>query len=188
MAIQKKVDNWRLKKWFSVYAPKAFNDALLGEVPAKDEKSAIGRKIKIGLNVLTNNPQNSYTNLFFKITDIQGDKAQTSLVRMEILFSYMRTMVRRYRSVSLAVVKGTTKDGKAVVLKPIVVTAQRNTNTRVSGIRKEMTAQLSAYITENDSDAIVRSIIEGKLQHELFAKLRHIAPLGKVEIKRLDIN
>jgi ribosomal protein S3AE len=188
LAIQKKVDNWKLKRWFSVYAAKPFNDVLIGEIPAKDEKNALGRQIKVGLNVLTNNPQNSYMNLFFKITDVQGDKAQTTLVKMELLFSYIRTLVRKYRSVSLAVVKGKSNDNLAIIIKPIVVTAHRETHTRIRGIRKEMSEMLASYIRENDSETIVKSIIEGKLQHDLFAKLRHIAPLGKIEIKRLDIS
>jgi small subunit ribosomal protein S3Ae len=45
MAIQKKGENWKMKKWFSVYAPKLFNDAMLGEMPANDESSVIGRKL-----------------------------------------------------------------------------------------------------------------------------------------------
>lgn len=188
MAIQKKVDTWKLKKWFSVYAGKPFNDFMIGEIPANEDKAIIGRQIKIGLNNITKNPQQSYMNLYFKITSVNGDKAEANLVKMEILFSYIRTLVRKYKSVSLSVVNGKSSDNAGITIKPIIVTQRRDTRSKMAGIRKEAEEMLSSYIKSNDKDAIINSIIEGKLQQELFAKLKHITDLSKVEIKRLDIS
>ena len=46
----KKTEGWKLKKWYSVYAPKVFNDALVGEMPANDDKYVVGRNIVVGLD------------------------------------------------------------------------------------------------------------------------------------------
>lgn len=188
MASQKGIDNWKLKKWFGVYAPKVFNEVQIGEMPGKDDKAVLGRNIKVSLNEITKNPQNTNTSLFFKVYAVDGDKAKTKLVSMELLFSYVRTIVRRYKSISTTVIKGKAKDGVEIVIKPIIVTAQRSTTSRLRGLRAEMTSILNKYVKENDSESIVKSIIDGSMQKELYTKLDHIAPINKVEIRRLEIS
>src|ERR1700733_3879419 len=101
MAIAKKgADKWKLKQWYSVYAPKVFNDALIGEMPGNDEKAVLGRKIVVGLDSLTKNPSNAYTTVELKVTDVNGNAAHTKLVSISQLYSYIRSLVRRYRSVA----------------------------------------------------------------------------------------
>ena len=100
MAVQKKADKWKLKKWFSVYAPKQFNDAVIGEMPANDEKSAVGRNIVVGLDALTHNPSHAYTNVVLKVVSAEGSAAHTKLVSITQLYSYIRSLVRRYKSIA----------------------------------------------------------------------------------------
>lgn len=187
MAVQKKADKWKLKKWFSVYAPKQFNDLVIGEMPANDEKAAIGRKIEIGLDVLTHNPSHAYTNVTLRVTGAEGTAAQTKLVSINLLYSYIRSLVRRYKSIATSVLPVTSKDGQKMVFKMLVITRQRATHSRIAGIRQEMNEYLIAHAKETDTSEIVGSIIEGKFQAQLGAKLRHITPISKVEVRALEI-
>lgn len=187
MASQKGIENWKAKKWFTVQAPKVFSEAQLGEMPAKDEKAVLGRNIIVSLDTLTHNPQNANTNLVFKVTEVNGDRAQATLVELGLLFSFVRTIVRRYKSVSTTVVKARSKDGIAMVVKPIVVTMQRSASSRLKGIREETDDFVEKYVQANDSDSIIKAIIEGRMQQELYAKLKHVSPLSKVEIRKLQI-
>lgn len=188
MAVQKKgAENWKMKKWFSVYAPKVFNDALVGEMPANDEKSVIGRNIVVGLDSLTRNPSNAYAAVTLKVTDVNGSAAHTKLVSVSQLYSYIRSLVRRYRSVASSVLPVRSKDGTDMVVKMLVITKARTTHSRITGIRKEMNTLISDYFKENDANAAITAIIEGRFQAELAAKLRHIAPLNKVEVKTLEV-
>ncbi len=186
MALQK-TDKWKTKKWFTVYAPKAFNEMQIGEIPANDGSAVIGRRIKVGLNTLTNNPSNAYTNVFLKIVDVNGEAAHTKFVRMEQLYGYLRSLIRRYRSISDAVIPVTSKDNQSMVFKVIVVTRERTAHTRLMGMRKEMKEHIEAFAKENDSNAMISAVIGGKLQSELSAKLKHIASINKVEVKKLEI-
>jgi ribosomal protein S3AE len=127
-------------------------------------------------------------NLFFKVSEVEGDKAKTKLVSMELLFSFVRTMVRRYKSVSTSVVTTKSKDGREVTVKPIIITMQRSASSKIRGIRSEMNAFLEKYVQANDADSIIKAVIEGALQQELYAKLKHVSPISKVEIKKLEIN
>jgi small subunit ribosomal protein S3Ae len=188
MAIRKKVaDSWKLKKWYSVHAPKVFNDALVGEMPGNDDKYLIGRNIVVGLDYFTKNPSNAYTAVTLKVTDVNGNTAHTKLVSISQLYSYIRSLVRRYRSVASSVLPVRTKDGIDMIVKMLVITKARSTRSRIIGIRKEMNQLIADFFSENDSDAAINAIIEGKFQAELAVKLKHIAPLNKVEVKTLEI-
>lgn len=187
MAVQRGVDKWKMKQWFSVYAPEAFKNAMIGEIPANDEKSVLGRNMKVSLDIVTQNPQNAYTNVYFRVIGVEGDKAHTKLVRMEILFSYVRSLVRKYRSISTSVIKVISKDGLKMVVKPIAITTKRETHTRLIGIRKEMNKVIEEYAKTNDANVIVEAIISGNFQMEIQNKLKHIAQISKVEIRKLEV-
>jgi small subunit ribosomal protein S3Ae len=187
MAVQRGIDKWKLKKWFAVRAPKEFNDASVGEMPANDEKALVGRNIVVSLDVLTHNPSHAYTNVTLKVTGVSGEAAQTRLVKMEILSSYIRSFVRRYRSVSSAVIPVSTKDGTGMVVKLIVVTRARTAHTKIVGLRKEMIDFTRGYFSENDMGPAIGAIIDGKFQDALTAKLRHITDLNKIEVRKLEI-
>jgi ribosomal protein S3AE len=187
MAVQRGIDKWKMKKWFVIHAPAVFKDVAVGEMPANDEKAAVGRNIVVSLDQITHNPTHAYTNVVLKVTEIKGEAAQTKLIRMELLSSYLRSFVRRYRSVSNAVIKVTTKDGTSAVIKLIAITRARAEHTKIVGVRREMTDFTLNYFKENDIDSIVNAIIEGKFQAEVVSKLHHITDLNKIEVRKLEI-
>ena len=59
--------------------------------------------------------------------------------------------------------------------------------TKIIGIRKEADAFIGSYFSENDADSVIGSILEGKMQAELASKLKHIAPVSKVEVRKLEV-
>ena len=188
MAMQKKVDNWKLKKWFTVYAPKVFNDALVGEMPANDEKAAMGRNIVVSLDTLTHNSSHAYTNVVLKVTEVQGNIAHTKLIRISQHHSYIRSLVRRYRSIALSVLPVSTKDNIKVVVKLLDITKARTAHSKIVGIRKEMNEYTTNFFKENDLNTTVSSILEGRFQADLLNKLSHITDLNKIEVRKLEID
>ncbi len=187
MASQRSVDKWKMKKWFSVYAPSIFNDVVIGEMPANDDKAAAGRKVVVSMDLLTKNPAHAYTNVVLKVVDVKGDAAHTKVVSIEQLYSYMRSLVRRYRSVSDSVLPMNTKDNIPVVLKLIAITKSRTTHVKLVGIRKEMNALAASFLKEHTANEVMGAVIDGKLQSELQGKLEHITDINKVEIRKLEI-
>ncbi len=182
-----KADKWKLKKWFSVKAPKFFNEVSIGEMPADNERSAISRNITTDLFSLTNNPSHTYTNVKFKVYSVTGDAAQTKLVLVEQLYSYIRSLARRHRTLSELVLPVSTKDGVKMVVKSIVVANGRITKTRIVSIRKEMRLMLEDHFKKTNASDVITQVIEKKLQAELTSKIKHITQINKVEIKKLEI-
>jgi small subunit ribosomal protein S3Ae len=187
MAVAKGLDKWKMKKWFSVYAPKVFDGALVGEMPANDEKAVIGRNITVNLDALTHNPSHAYTNVFLKVTEVKGEAAQTKLRGFEMLKGYIHSFVRKYMSISTAVIPVRAKDGVGMVVKLITVTKSRSAATKIKGMRREMVIYTNGFFKDNDSDSAIKAMVEGKFQAELGARLGHIAEVNKVEVRKLEI-
>jgi len=187
MPIQKGVDKWKLKKWFLVIAPKMFNEATITEMPATDEKKVVGRNIVIGLDALTGNPAHAYTNATLKIVELNGERAITKLIQLELVASYIKSFVRRYKSTTHLILPVTTKDGKNVVVKLIAVTRTKTATSKLKGMRKEMSEFSKEYFQSNDLDSALKSIIDGNFQTDLGARIKHIAELSKLEVRKLEI-
>jgi small subunit ribosomal protein S3Ae len=188
MASQKK-DTWKFKKWFTVYAPKVFGDSIvIGEMPANGDKDVSNRNINISLNTLTNNPSHMYTTAVLRVDEVNGDNVTTKLVRLRLPYSYLRSIVRRYRSISNVRISGITKDGIKVVAKVLVVTKERTTNSKVVGMRKELSEYLNEEIPKNTYEELLKAIMEGRIQSELNSKMTHITPINKVEFTAFEVN
>ena len=190
MASQKKGETWKMKKWYAVYAPKVMGggDTIIGEFPANDDKAAIGRNMIIGLDTITKNPSHAYTNVLLKVTDVNGTSAHTQLVSIRQLYSYIRSLVRRYKSISNSVIKVASKDNNTVILKMLVVTRSRTTHSKITGIRKEMDEQIIEYAKDKDAKEIIASVMDGSFQANLAGKLMHITPVSKIEVRALEFN
>jgi small subunit ribosomal protein S3Ae len=170
-----------------VHAPGVFNGVVIGEIPANDESAAMGRNITVALDTITHNPQHAYTNVVFRTIEITGSTAKTRMVEMFELYSYVRSLVRRYRSIAASVMPASSKDGTQMVVKLLAVTRQRTTHSRILGIRKEMNGFVTEYFKNNDFGTIVSAIVDGKFQAELGNKIEHIAPLFKIEVRKLEV-
>ena len=184
---QAAADKWKMKKWFTVYAPKIFNEAQVCEIPGNDDNAVIGRNIKVGLNTLTNNQTHAYTNATLKVMSVNGEAAHTKLVMLEELYSYVRSLVRRYKSVATLVKPVMTKDNVPMVAKMLVVTHGRVAHSKINGLRAETSEFVSSFFSANDADSAIGAILEGKMQSELASKLRHITPVSKVEVRKLEV-
>lgn len=182
-----KVDNWKLKKWFTVNAPKVFDEVVIGEMPANNEDSIISRNIITDLFSLTKNPAHMYTNVKLKVYAVKGESVQTKIILVEQLYSYIRSLARRHRTLSELVLPITTKDGTKMIVKVIAIANGRIPKTRITGIRKEMKQILEEHFKETNATEIINEVMEKKLQANLATKIKHISQINKVEIKKLEI-
>ncbi len=182
-----KVDKWKLKKWYDVSAPKLFKEMNIGEVPANSDAAMQNRNLVIDLFSITSNPAHMYTNVHLKVYDASGTAAKTKLMAVEQLYSYIRSLSRRHKTLSELVTEVTSKDNIKMVVKLIVVANGRITSSRKDGIRDEARKVIHNYFKENNAEEIINNIIEKKLQGEITAKLSHITQISKVEIKKLEI-
>ncbi len=189
MPVKKIVDKWKLKKWFTILAPELFERKTIGETVCSDEKLLIGRKIGVMLDMLTGSyaMPNPYTKMLFRISDVKGNNCYTEYVGHELLHSYISTLVRRRRSLIDHVFDEATQDKKRLRIKAFVVTQIKISKETRTAIRKALEEFLRGKITSMKFNDFLKELLFGKLNVELYGLLKKIAPIGRVEIKKLQL-
>jgi len=181
-----KGEKWKNKKWFNIYTPKTLGENVIGEMPANDEKAVINRVIKTNLSWITQNPQHSFMNIGLRVTDVSENAAHTKVDYIEGSYSYLHSLVKRYSTAIYTVDKVKDKDGNEIILKLIAVTTQRVPTPKKKGIRTELIKFGKEYASSMTSAELIKSIIEGSLQAEGRKRANKIAPISKLEVKRIE--
>jgi small subunit ribosomal protein S3Ae len=187
LATQKSQDKWKSKKWFTLYAPKVLEEVVLGEIPAADEKSVTGRVIKISLFGVTKNPSHNFLSAGFKIESASGNAAHSSINYIENSFSYLHSLVRTNTTAIYTVNGLKDKEGKGFVLKMLIVAANKIGEAKQKVLRKLMADFLKEYSASKTVDDTIKDLISGSLQAEAKKMSNKIAPIAKLELKRIEI-
>ncbi len=176
----------RKKEWYNVYAPKVFDEKLIAEIPASDEKSLIGRRIDIRLDELTGNLSQVYTYLNFKINKVDGKNAYTEIVGMEMLRTYISTLVRKRKSLVEDLTK-ITVDGKNIVIKYVIFFDTKVSSSVETAARKTVNEELEKISKNTNFDKLIKDIVNRVIQKDLMLKLKKLAPIRRIEIRKIEI-
>lgn len=183
---QKSVDKWKLKKWFEVYPPKAISNEVIGSVPATDEKSILGRIMKVNLSWITHNPNHSFSVVGLRINDANGNIANTEISYIEQQYSYLHSLVKRHSDVVYTYDKAKDKEGNAITFKLLITTQRRVPGKTKLAIRKNASSFVIAYAAAKGKEELLKAVVAGELQSEGMSKLGESMPVAKVEVKRIE--
>ncbi|MBD3397601.1 hypothetical protein GF412_00505 [Candidatus Micrarchaeota archaeon] len=179
----------KAKEWYTVLAPQAFDSKELGEAIASDEGKLVNRVVPVSLMDITGkmSQANIYTTLDFRIKDIKGKTAYTELIGHRLSPSYIRTLVRRRRTVLHTVRDLPTTDDRTVRIKLITVTRERISETMKKNLREAIEKELSEAAGKYGYYELMQEIIYGRLSSKVFNRLRQITPMSKVEFRKTEL-
>lgn len=184
------VDKWKTKRWFTILAPASFEHKLIGEVVSSDEKNLVKRIVKTSLLELGMGGASSqiamFTNLFFRITEVNGSNANTKIIGHEISPSLIKTFARRGKTLIHETVKIKTKDGENVSIKVIAVTASKVSENTRRNIRNTLVEAIKKMAEEKTFDELMQELIYGHASSKLFNRLKQMTKMKRVEIKKSE--
>lgn len=185
----KVVDKWKSKAWYAVHAPENFDSKEIGQVVATDEKVVKGRIIKVGLGEITGSfsQANAFTTVLFRIKEVKGKSAYTSFIGHELAAGYIKTLLRRRRSIIYSVDDVVAKDGGKLRIKSVAVTSFRVSESVRTALRQAIKAELHNLSKEMDFQTLVQEVVFGKLGSRVFAKLKKITSMRRFEIKKSQV-
>ncbi|VVC04802.1 30S ribosomal protein S3Ae [Candidatus Bilamarchaeum dharawalense] len=186
----KVVDKWKAKKWYSVKAPAMFESREICEVVAAEENLLVNRVVKASLMELGMTGGGSqmamFTALRFRIKDVTGNDANTTLLGHEILPSFIRTFARRGKSLIHQVVDEKTKDNEQLRLKIIAVTGARVSENTKRNLRTLIVDECKGAVAEKNFDEIIQDVIYGRLSSKIFNRLKQITKMKRVEVRKSE--
>ncbi|MFA6048353.1 MAG: 30S ribosomal protein S3ae [Candidatus Micrarchaeia archaeon] len=187
MAGKKLVDNWKMKRWYSIVAPKFFNEVEVAQVPALDDEHIINRIIEIPLKEITHDLSHMYTNVRLRVFEVKGKTAYTKFIGHSVSREFLRTMVRRHRDALTAIVPVTSKDGIEFRVKAMAITNSNCSGSQKTALRNLLADEVKKRARGTEFGAFINDTIYGKVALEIGRKLVKIVPVRKVEIYKTQL-
>lgn len=185
----KVIDKWKTKSWYAVIAPEIFESKEIGQVVAQEDASLVNRVIKVSLGEVIGSmsPIGSFTTLYFRITEAKGKNAVTKFIGHELAQGYLKTLVRRRRSIINQVDDVTTKDGVGMRIKTVIVTANKLSGAARTAVRSAISNEVKKVATESDFPLLAQEMIFGKFAGKLFAEAKKVAPIRRIEVRKTEV-
>ena len=183
----KAVDKWKMKSWYTVYAPEMFEGREIGKVPGTEDKNLISRVLRVSLAEITGDLSQSYASVSFRVIGVKGKTAQTKMIGHELSRGYLKTLVRRGRSIVTIVQDVTTKDNVPIRVKGVIFTARRVSSPVSRAIRAEAHNEIIERSKEMSFSQMEQEMIFGKFSSRIFNRIKKIAPVKRVEIRKTEV-
>lgn len=180
--VGRRVEGWKAKNWYKVYAPEYFERAYLGETIAADPEKVKGRVMRTTLGEMTSDYSKQNTKMSFKVVSVAGDAAYTEFVGHEVTKDYLRAMVKRRTSRIDSLVLLTTKEGRKIRVTATCFTISRADISQAKAIRQTITEYLIAKARSVTYDQFVREMVLGDISREVFKIVKKIYPTRRVEV------
>ncbi len=184
---RKKIDTWKTKRWYTVYTPKMFGEAKIGETLASDPESLIGRVVETTMKDLTGDISKQHVKLKFKITEVKGDKAFTEFKAQSLSRDYMRSQIRRKTTRVEGVTDVVTKDGSKLRVKTIALAIGRAQTAQEKAIRRIMSSKVFRAARRATLDRFIQEVVLGKTSSEMYKAASKIYPLKRVEVRKVRV-
>ncbi|MCD6414757.1 MAG: 30S ribosomal protein S3ae [Candidatus Diapherotrites archaeon] len=184
---KKKVDTWKAKKWYSIVAPGCFNEKELGETPVAEAESLVGRTIKMSLGEITEKRSQYQTSLIFQVYKVEGNKAYTEIRGHEIKRGYIGRLSKRMRSVVRTIFNVETKDKKIVQMQTICLAKVKMDREQKKAIRETVIEVATKEAKKTNLDKFFQEVVFGKISTEIFAKVKKIFPVIRMEITKTKV-
>lgn len=183
----KTVDKWKKKKWFTLIAPKTFQERPLGQTCSSDPDLLKGRTISVNLMSLTGNMKKQNMNVKFEVFESQGEKALTHVKKIDLVPAFLKRKVRRRRDRIDASFICKTKDEKHIRIKPMLITLSKSSRSVQTELKKRLLAYMIKTINETNYDDLMNDIVNYKFQRNIKQNLRKTFPVLDAEIRSTSL-
>ncbi|GEM_PF-1727027 len=184
---QKTIDVWKKKRWHRILSPKVFNEQIIGETPALEPDTLVGRTIAVNLATLARDMKRQGIYLTFEVGKVMGDTAFTYLKKYEMMSSSIKRLVRRNRDRIDDSFLCTTADNVPVRVKPFLLTRNSTKHSIGTALRRGTREFLSRTVRKLSYDVLIQDIVTGKLQRAWRDTLKNIYPLKICDIRVLEL-
>lgn len=180
-------DTWKSKVWYNIYTPQSFGGDVIGQTPANDPATLMGRVSEISLRDLTNEHSKHMTRMYFKVEGVSGNNATTQFVGHDTTREYLKSQIRRRRSKINVIIDVRTKDGFKVRVKALVLTAVRARDHHKTEIRIKMEQIIKEMANETAFAEFVHAMVMGGVGSKIYSECKKMFPLKRVEIFKSEV-
>ena len=178
------IDKWKKKIWYTIFDSPEFDKKELMETLASKPEHLLNRVLVVSARELLNDAKRMFIDVHFKVIDVQGSKASTSLNGFEVRSSSVRKQTRRNASKIESVQTVETKDKQKIKVKCITITLQKVHVPKETDIRKVMVSVIAKEAQDKDFEAFAQEALSNDLVEKIFESCKKIAMIKKIEITK----
>jgi small subunit ribosomal protein S3Ae len=183
-ATKKVRDKWRAKEWYSVFTPSYFGEMNVANIPCEDPKKLIGRVVETTLYEITNDFSHQSTKLYFLVTSIEGDRADTILKRHEYSTDYLRSLVRRGSTRMDGIFTARTIDNYLTRVSIVAFSHGRINGSQEHGIRQVMGKIVAEKASKLTYSQMCHEMVLGKMGSDVYNEAKKVCPLRHVGVRK----
>jgi small subunit ribosomal protein S3Ae len=177
----------KAKEWFSIIAPKLFDNRELGRVMVTEPEQLVGRRISLSLLELMNNYNKFYMKFIFRVSRVDGTNAYADFAGSEVLRDYVSRMVlKRVRRIDTVQILETL-DKRKITVKGLAIVSKKVKSSIEKIIRSQIKDMLKKIISEKSLDEFIISLTTDELKNFVLHEARKIYPVRNFEIRKTEV-
>ena len=175
------------KDWYKIVSPKFLGEAVIGETPALDVNRVVGRTVETSLTDITSDTSRYYVKLFFKISELNGDKAFTKFLGHDTTRDFIARIVqvRTTRIDASEIIN--LADSVRMRVKTIAITNGPVSNLIETKMRKEIKNIVMEEVPKLTSEQFIKEVLAGTLQQKIKKTISKIYPLRFFEFRKTEV-
>jgi len=170
---------YRDKNWYTIFAPKIFNNKEIGEIVGL-ENNIIDRTIEVLLYDFTGKYSDISLKLKFRVVDsnTQAKTCNSIFVGHEYTNDFIRSLIGRGATKIQTILNLTTKDKFVFRLTMLCTTIKRARSSQQNLIRKIMNEILNEFAKGLNHEKFIAGMIYGEFQNQIQRVAKTIYPLS----------
>jgi len=177
-------DEWRMKDWYTLYSPSYFGGSELGLAPTANPQGLVGRVVEKTLYEITGDFSQQHIKLYFQVTSLDGNKAETIFKGHEYSKDYLRSLVRRGTTRIDGIFDVTTKDGYKLRVSVVAFSISRVKSSQTSAIRGIMKKILVERAANLNFEQFIQEVILGKTASDIYNEAKKTLPIRHIGIRK----
>ncbi len=175
------------KSWFTILAPKVFNEMVVGETSAVDSQYVVGRSVRSSLMTFTRSMKNQSITVTLKVKEIKDGKAMTEIDSFVTNPSAIKRLVRRRRAKIDDSFVCKTKDNRMVRVKPMILTKSNTSNSTLTSIRHVMRYMFIMNVMKLTYGQFVDAVLNDKLVRDVKKHVNVVYPVRIVSVRAFEL-
>ena len=177
-------DEWRMKDWYTLYSPSYFGGSELGLAPTANPQGLVGRVVEKTLYEITGDFSQQHIKLYFQVTSLDGNKAETIFKGHEYSKDYLRSLVRRGTTRIDGIFDVTTKDGYKLRVSVVAFSISRVKSSQTSAIRGIMKKIFVERAANLNFEQFIQEVILGKTASDIYNEAKKTLPIRHIGIRK----
>ncbi|HJJ59737.1 MAG TPA: 30S ribosomal protein S3ae [Methanocorpusculum sp.] len=184
----RKLEGWKAKSWFKVYAPEFLGKQLIGEVVSSNAENISGRVLTVSLGELIQDYSKQNVRASFKISEVAGDAAYTYFVGHEMAKEFIRAMVKhRATRIDSTIMVTPLGADRSIQVTITGFTISHARLAQAQEIRAAMVKVVEDFAKEADFGTFVNAMVKGEISKKMFEVCKPIFPVRRLEIIKSEV-